>query len=89
VVLFIYTYYVGPVIETVAKDRELIWMEGGDRSYRETIQKWRKGQGKLEIGEKDYEEGGYCRGKKKELQSRESRECGVGREHCKDTMLKI
>jgi hypothetical protein len=89
VVLFTYTYFVGPVIETVAKVRELIWMEEGDRSYREKKTKKETGQGMLEIGEKDYEEGGYCRGKKKELQSRESRKCGAGREHCKETMPKI
>jgi hypothetical protein len=54
-----------------------------DKNKKET------GQGKLEKGKKDYEEGGDSRGKKKECQSRESRECGVGREHCKDTMQKI
>jgi hypothetical protein len=40
----------------------------------------------IEIGKKYYEEGGYCRGKKKEWQSRESRVYGVGKEQCKDTM---
>jgi hypothetical protein len=45
-----YTYFVGPII-AVAWVRELILMEELDKKKR------RKGQGKLEIGEKDYEEG--------------------------------